>query len=202
MEEKVAKIISILFQPLLIPTYTLLVLFNLNSYIAYMIPGEARQFLIWIVVLSTFVFPLIFILILYKNRLIKSVNMDAKEERILPLIITGIFYFLAYYIVRQTHLDLIFQLLFLGSAILIILSLIISIRWKISMHMIGVGGFVGALIGINQRIHADVTFYVILGVLVCGLVGFARLKLKAHTQSQVYAGLIVGFLGMLLLFFF
>ena len=200
METKLAKIISYLFQPLLIPTFTLLILFSLNSYLSLMIPAQARKILLWIVFLTTFVFPLIFILILYKRGLIKSVNMGEKEERIFPLLITGIFYFLAYYVVRQTNLDVIYQRLFLGSTLLIGLALAVSFYWKISMHMIGVGGLLGALIGINLIGYVDLTFFILLSTFVSGLVGFARLKLKAHTPSQVYVGFLAGFLLMLGLF--
>lgn len=200
METKIAKIISVLFQPLLIPTYTLLVLFSLNSYISMMVPAQAKHLLMWIVFLSTFVFPIIFIFILYKRGLIKTLNMDDKEERVFPLMVTGVFYFLMYYIVWQSKLDHIYNLLFLGSALLIFIALIISFYWKISMHMIGVGGMMGALIGINLTAYVDLAFYVILAALVCGMTGFARLKLNAHTPAQVYAGFFAGFSLMLLLF--
>lgn len=200
METRIAKIISVIFQPLLIPTYTLLIIFSLNSYISLLVPAQAKHVLMWIVFLSTFVFPVIFIFILYKRGLIKTLNMDDREERIFPLMITGIFYSLMYYIVWQSHLDVIYNLLFLGSALMIALALVVSFYWKISMHMIGVGGMLGALIGVNQAAYVNLTFYVVLATLVCGLVGFARLKLKAHTPAQVYAGFLAGFCIMLTLF--
>ena len=200
METKLAKIISIVFQPLLVPTYTLLIIFSLNSYISLLVPVQARHVLMWIVFLSTFVFPVLFIFILYKRGFIKTLNMDDKEERIFPLIVTGVFYLLMYYIVWNSQFDSVYNMLFLGSALLIIMALIISIYWKISMHMIGVGGMLGALIGVAMETYVDLAFYVILVALVCGLVGFARLKLKAHTPAQVYAGFLAGFCLMLFLF--
>lgn len=196
METKLAKAISILFQPLLIPTYTLIILFSLNNYLSLLVPPQAKQILMWMVFLSTFVLPLMFILIMYKRGMINTLNMDRKEERVFPLIITGVFYFLAYYIIYQTRLDMIYQRLFLGSALLICIAFIVSFYWKISMHMIGVGGLLGALIGINLIAYVDLTVFIMLSVFVCGLVGFARLKLKAHTPSQVYVGFFAGFLLM------
>lgn len=200
METKLARIISVVFQPLLVPTYTLLVIFSLNSYISLIVPAQVKHILMWIVFISTFVFPVLFIFILYRRGMIRSLNMDNREERIFPLMVTGIFYFLAYYIVRQSQLDLIYNLLFLGSALLIVLALIVSVYWKISMHMIGVGGMLGALVGLGLTAYVDLVFYVVLTALVCGLVGFARLKLKAHTPAQVYAGFLAGFFLMLVLF--
>jgi membrane-associated phospholipid phosphatase len=58
----------------------------------------------------------------------------------------------------------------------------------------------GAITGVNLTAYVDLTLFVILAVVICGLVGFARLKLNAHTQAQVYAGFFAGFSLMLALF--
>jgi membrane-associated phospholipid phosphatase len=39
-------------------------------------------------------------------------------------------------------------------------------------------------------------------ILVCGLVGYIRLKTNSHKPSEVYAGFLVGAVVMFLLFFF
>jgi hypothetical protein len=200
METSLAKVFSVLFQPLLIPTYTLLILFNLNNYFSLLIPEEVRHLMLWMVFLITFVFPILFIFILYKRKMITSLNMDKREERIFPLVITALFYFLAYYLVYQAKLDELYLRLFLGSALLICIAIVVSAFWKISMHMIGVGGLLGALIGLGIAAYIDLTIFVVLAVLVSGLTGFARLKLKAHTPWQVYIGFLTG-LGLMIVLF-
>ncbi len=200
MEVKLAKIVSVLLQPLLIPTYTLLLIFSLNNYIALIIPPEYRKIILAIVVVTTFIFPAIFILFMYKRGMVKTLHMDQRQERIIPLLITAIFYFLAYNLMRRIHLDDIYLKLFLGSFISVVVAFVISLFWKISMHMIGMGGFVGALIGISQSIPVDLAFWVIIIVFLSGLTGFARLRLNAHTPLQVYAGFLGGMLVMILTF--
>ncbi|MCB2219801.1 MAG: hypothetical protein KQI35_05340 [Bacteroidetes bacterium] len=202
MEFRLAKIISVLLQPLLIPSYTLLVIFNLNNYIALIIPPQYRQIILGIVVVTTFLFPALFILILYRRRVIKTLHMDQREERIIPLLITSIFFFLAYNLIRRIQLDEVYLRMFLGSFLSVVMALIISLFWKISMHMMGVGGFVGALIGVSQVIPVDLALWVMITVFLSGMTGFARLKLKAHTPMQVYAGFLGGMLVMLLVFRF
>ncbi len=200
MEVKLAKIVSVLLQPLLIPTYTLLLIFSLNNYIALIIPPEYRKIILAIVVVTTFIFPAIFILFMYKRGMVKTLHMDQRQERIIPLLITAIFYFLAFNLMRRIHLDEIYLKLFLGSFISVVIALVISLFWKISMHMIGMGGFVGALVGISQSIPVDLAFWVIIIVFLSGLTGFARLRLNAHTPLQVYAGFLGGMLVMILTF--
>jgi hypothetical protein len=200
MEIRLAKIISILFQPLLIPSFALLIIFNLKNHIALGIPVAARQMIMGMVFITTFLMPAIFLLFLYKRGIIKTLQMDSREERIFPMIITGIFYLTTYYIIRKFQLDTIYLKLFLGSVITVLLALAVSLYWKISMHMMGVGGLVGALTGVSQSLNIDLTFWIIFAVFCSGLTGFARLRLNAHNPGQVYAGFLSGFMVMLVLF--
>ena len=58
--------------------------------------------------------------------------------------------------------------------------------------MLGVGGVIGAMIGLSQRFQFN-HFYIILFLFfVAGLIGYARLKTNSHNYRQVYAGFILG----------
>ena len=197
MEARIARIVSVVFQPLLIPFYSLLVIFGLKDYISLVIPLQAKQMILVLIFTTTFLFPALFILLLYKRGVIASVQMRNRSERIFPLIITTIFYFLAFHIIRQLQLPEVYFRLFLGSALLVTITLLVSLAWKISAHMTGIGGMLGSLIAISQVIHNDLAGWVILIAFCCGLVGFARLKLEAHTPAQVYGGFFAGLLVML-----
>ena len=71
-------------------------------------------------------------------------------------------------------------------------SLIINIRWKISAHMIGIGGLTGALLCISILLEVYITPYLVYALLIAGLIGSSRLILKAHTPLQIYVGFAVG----------
>jgi membrane-associated phospholipid phosphatase len=51
-------------------------------------------------------------------------------------------------------------------------------------------------------LHIDMRFILITVLIFSGLVAYARLKLNAHTPSQVYTGFLLGFLVELLLMIF
>lgn len=200
METRLAKIISILFQPLLIPTYALLIIFNLNSYVSLLIPYDVKRLIMFMMVITTFLFPVVFIFILYRRKIIHSLEMDIRNERILPMLITGIFYFLAYNMIRKLQLNEIYLKLFLGSFLSSLLALIVSLKWKISVHMMGVGGLAGALISLSLGLYIDLFNLIVIVLLIAGLTGFARLKLQAHKPLQVYTGFLAGFMVMLLVY--
>ena len=58
--------------------------------------------------------------------------------------------------------------------------------------MLGIGGVIGAIIGISQRFQFDHSTLLIVLILLAGLIGYARLKTHSHNYRQVYAGFILG----------
>ena len=95
-----------------------------------------------------------------------------------------------------------FNQLLLGSTFTIIAALLINLHWKISIHMIGVGGILGAVLGMAQGLFIELLWPVIIIVLLSGMLGTARLMLKAHNPLQIYAGFLLGFAAMFILFGF
>lgn len=199
MENKVAKIISFLFHPLLMPTYSFVLLFSINAYFSMIIPIEAKWRLLLFVFILTFVFPLISIVFLYNRKMISSLYMKERKERTLPFFITTIFYFTVFYLLKGLNLSPIFQYYALGASLLVVAALVINFFWKISIHMIGIGGLLGMLIGLSIMGIINNILALFGGILIAGFIGFARLQLKNHTQAQVYGGLLLGLFGMLYL---
>jgi membrane-associated phospholipid phosphatase len=85
-----------------------------------------------------------------------------------------------------------FSHLVLGSVISVSTAFIINLRWKVSIHMLGMGGIVGTIIGLMLRYQVDALQLVMALILLSGIVGYARLKLDAHTPLQVYVGFTLG----------
>jgi len=196
MQEKIPKIISLIFHPLLIPSYLFISVFNMNSYVSLLIPTTAKFLIFSLVFITTFLFPLLIILIMKRRGLIKSLQMESKEERVYPFLLTGIFFFLSYYMLKQIQISEVFHLFLLGITILVFLSLLINFFSKISIHMVGIGGMAGALTGISIRINLDLVLLISFTILLAGFIGFARLKLKSHQPIQIYTGYLLGFLFM------
>lgn len=196
MQDKLAKTISILFHPLLFPSYFTLLIFNLNNYISLLIPAGAKLVIFSLIFITTFIFPTIFILIIKRKGLIKSLQMESREERVYPYTIAAIFNFSAFYMIKQIQIPEEYYLLLLGSGALILICLVINFNTKISAHMVGAGGLTGALIGISMRLNIDLVLLIVLAILCSGLIGFARLKLNAHKPFQIYLGFICGMIVM------
>lgn len=200
--EKIAKLISYLFHPLMMPTYGFALIFFTENYISTFTASRLKILILTVTFIFSFLLPTINALILLKMGRIKSLEMESNEERIIPYSGTALYYFSLYYLFYNAEFPNIFKILILGAAISIVLTLLINFKWKISAHMIGIGGVAGAALGIVYRLQIDLHFILMIVILVSGLVGYARLKLYAHNSAQVYVGFLLGFLMELFLMIF
>jgi membrane-associated phospholipid phosphatase len=128
--------------------------------------------------------------------------MNKREDRIIPFIMTAIFFSLAYYLLKQLHISPIYNYFIIGTTFIIIIALIINYFWKISIHMIAMGGMLGAFLALSFVLIINIPILIMLIIFISGLVGFARLKLNIHSPAQVYIGFLTGVTIMFLLFIF
>jgi len=94
------------------------------------------------------------------------------------------------------------KLFLISSSLVIIVLLIISFRWKISIHLASIGGIIGLLLAVSFRTGTNPLLLVTGAFLVAGIVGTARIYLEKHNLIQVVAGFMLGFLGIFLPVFF
>ncbi|KAB1063181.1 hypothetical protein [Salibacter halophilus] len=203
MSQKIAKFISVLFHPLIMPTYGVLLLFNfVDAYFVYTINETARTFILSIVFLNTFLLPVGLILYLLRTKRITDIQVTNREERWLPIILTTLFYVTTYYLLDEFGMNRIVMLM-LGAGILsIIAAFFINLVWKISMHMVGLGGLAGVFYGMAQMLNVPVVLVLLALILIGGIVGYARLVLKQHTLNQLLVGAVLGFVVSYLVFEF
>lgn len=202
MEERIAKVISVIFHPLLIPTYALALLLNINTHFTLVLPENYRYLTILFVFLTSFAMPALIMLILLKIGTIKSLQMETRQERVIPLFVVAVFFYATYFLIKQGPYFAFYNIFLLGATLLVIISLFINYFTKISIHMVALGGAFGTFAGFALTVNQDLYYLLSLIILVAGVTGFARLKLNAHSPAQVYGGFILGVLVMLSLFLF
>ncbi len=198
--DTIARGISALFHPLIIPTLGIFILFQLNTYVSFSVSPEARRFIIVMVFVNTALAPVLAILVLKRLGYISDLMLDDRGERILPLLFSAVMFFMTYYLLRQLTLPSMIYFYVMGASLLVLLTLLISFAWKISIHMISLGGLTGLLVVTSILVNVDVSLLIIAAFLVSGLTAAARIHLRAHSPSQVYAGYLLGLSVMWLLF--
>lgn len=192
MGKRIAQTLSLVFQPLFIPLYSVFLLFNTDTYITYAVNTELQRFIYGVVVVNSMLLPMAVFFFLLSRGHIQSLHMHTASERSLPFLTVIIFQLSTYVLFRQMPLPALIPDLVLGGALSVLMAFVVNLQWKISIHMLGMGGLVGTFIGLAVRYQVDALYLVMALLLLSGLVGYARLRLYAHTPAQVYAGFLTG----------
>ena len=189
--------------PLLMATYMCLLLFFgiHNTVYDYLTPFETKWRISVIVFMVSFVFPVLNIYILVKLKRVPNLTLSNQKDRTFPLFITALFYFGLFYLMMDINIWNSIKLFIIGGALCILITTIINLKYKISAHMVGLGGVLGILISVSYLIKFDMTPYYIAVILIAGLVGCARLILKEHKPAQLYLGFFLGLIVQSVLFF-
>ena len=129
-EIRLSKIISYIFHPLLMPTCVIIIFFNLNLYYSFILTDHTKIRITGLVFITTFIFPLIINLIFLRHKVINSLYLKAREERMLPFIVTGIFYYMTYHLIKQLLLPDFYKLFLLGASLLVLIALVVIFSEK------------------------------------------------------------------------
>ena len=202
MNKTFAKILSVVLHPLLIPTIGLLIVLNSGSRLEFL-PSQAKRIILLIVFVSTTILPLTFVPFYVFQKIIKNVQMDNSKERLIPFLVTSVLYVFCYYLLLRLGVpDTIVNFILVG-AVSVFTLFILSFFWKISAHMLGIGGLVGALISISFILNVNLEYYIVASILFSGILGYSRLTLGKHKQYQIYTGWILGLtMSIAILFIF
>ena len=198
MEKQLATGISVIFHPLLMTTLLFIVLlgFYPEAVLTFQMNSKARWLIVLLIFITTFIIPSISLYILKLTRSITSLSLFERKERIMPFFYTTVFYGItAYLFSRQISSSSVIIGIMTGTTIVLFVTAIITLFWKISAHGAGMGGFVGFLIAIKiLNPEIDLIVPLAIAIIASGLTLASRLNLDAHTPAQVYAGFGVGVL--------
>jgi hypothetical protein len=192
-----ANFFSWVLQPLLMPLYGTAIFLTLPFYAFRLMPDAMKWYVIICNSLFTFLLPVIMILLMLKLGIVKTVELENREDRRYPLLVTIIFHAANYYFLTRVPLPSLYYLFLLSGIFSLLLTLIVSKYWKISMHMTGIGGLCGSLLLCAIVWPIDVRWMLAGLFLAAGIVGSSRLILNAHTPAQVGAGFGAGLLPQL-----
>ena len=188
-----ANFFSWLFHPVFIPVYVTLFLLYLHPSAFSGFSALEKKQTLMIVLLNIVFFPLISVLLLRAVGFIESLYLRTQKDRIIPYIASGIFFFWAYTVFKQqVQYPLLLTSFILGIFLASSLALIVNIYFKVSMHAIGMGGWLGFSLVILNDGSMLMTWPLCIVLLISGFVCTSRLLLGSHSAKDIYMGLFVG----------
>jgi membrane-associated phospholipid phosphatase len=178
---KISRLVSEIFNPLINPIVTFLLL-------ATVAPEQRSPEIVfhWVFywgVAIVFSSALIFAYISYLKqiRVIESTDLLIREQRISPLTFAILSYAVGFGILTLMHAPWLMRGLMFCYATNTMLVLLITRRWRISIHTTAIGGPLVALT--YQFGWGILPLYILIPI-----VGISRVKLHRHTALQVIAG--------------
>lgn len=193
MIRNLSNIISILFAPLLTPTYGITAIFLLTP--LRFIPATDIAIVIAIVFLLTGLLPGCAVYIMTRTGAAKDIELTRRKDRLFPYIMiavalaaTGIY---LHWIGAQHWISIFFY----GAAVAAIVNLLINFKWKISAHGAGIGGLLALFVVLSRYAlpGTQIWLWIIANAIITGILGAARVFLGRHTPLQTICGSLVGF---------
>jgi len=174
---KFELMLSFVFNPAIIPAFTFMIL---------LYPLQSVQTYLMLAICITFgtLVPLLMMYQLSKRGLISDFYISEKKERTKPFLGAIASYIVGSIALLLVRAPVIVTALMLCTAGNTVIIMLITLRWKISVHASGIAGPVTALI-YGTGAWAAVFFLLLIPV------GWARVRLRAHTPWQILAGVLV-----------
>lgn len=193
---KFHKFISVLLHPIVIPTIGILLFLSITP---NEIKKERQYLLISIVFFSTYIIPLISLIILKTLGVIKSFQVESIKERKTPLfIMLIIFYVLGKLLINIPDFREL-GILFYGTNIsLALVYLLFFFQIKSSLHILSMSSTLGFFLLFANSYSISILPIGSILIILTGILASARLHLKAHNQKEIYLGFFIGLIGQFL----
>ncbi|MEN8137739.1 MAG: hypothetical protein ABFR62_04835 [Bacteroidota bacterium] len=192
------KVLSIVFHPIFIPLVATVI--HLNIFAPYLSKDQSYMVL-YIVTLGSLILPLSTLLLLIKAKIINSIYLEKRTDRIIPIFTTGVYIFVTAKLLMKNNIGTALHSYLIGVVITLSVILILSRKLKISIHSAAIASVTGFLIFISYNFSINLTPILAIFIIITGLISTARLKLKAHTDKEVYLGIIIGVIPQLAFLF-
>ncbi|MFY0607388.1 MAG: hypothetical protein JXR10_11770 [Cyclobacteriaceae bacterium] len=198
------KVVSAIFHPLLMATYCSMLFYVTIPEIFTPIPREFIPYFIGAIFVTTALIPGLSILFMLVTSRVSNLEITDIRERFFPFFSIGLFYGASTYMFyTKMILPQPLLVIMLGVTVMIFLILLISLRFKISVHSAGIWGVAGFYSALSIKYLASGTLLPLLVIfLLAGLTTSSRLYLNRHTTTESWSGAIFGFLFCFMCFAF
>lgn len=189
--EKWSHALSWTFHPFVMPIYLMVLLLTMTVFAHY--PTGVKLYLIWVVALYAVLIPLLSLGLLKSLGRISSYRVDERRERLPLLLIGTVCYVLCALTISKIPSAIFLRKFMYAAACCELFCFLVSLRWKISLHLTSMGAAVALLVVMNVIGVGNMFIPLVLTILFAGTLASARLYLGCHNGRQIAAGFCGGF---------
>lgn len=186
-----AKVLSTLFSPLYAPIWVICALF-IFSYMK-MLPWSYKLFILILVYIFTILVPHTGITLFRLFKQWSHWQLSHREHRHMPYLLTLISYSACLVIMTHLNVAMFFRGIVMAALVSQVICITINAWWKVSTHMVGMGGLMGALNAFSILFFYNPTWPFCGLLLISGALGTSRIILRQHSLAQVLVGFAIGY---------
>ena len=192
------RFFSYIFHPIFMPIIVFSIIDASNG-VLLMPVRDHLSYVYLIFVFTTIIAPLSIIAFKKKYGIIDSYEINNHKKRHHALLPALIWNCICYYLVRGSlYFSAELNIIFITPIVLIFICLIISIFWKISIHMTALGGATGIFYYLSI-VYSEYFLIFCFFIIISGIVASSRHLEKSHGFTQIYSGYFLGALVFFLL---
>ena len=196
-----AKRFTQIFSPFYAPAWAILWLLVFSNY--RHIPIKPKIFIFVVVLVFTVVVPKVMIYLLRRQLNLSRWQFDMRSNRHMQYVIAFICSLTCvFFLMRRWSAFPFFSGVIVSAIVAEAVCLLINAWWKISVHMVGIGGLAGLVGAFSTRFVFDPVLPICVIILLGGLMGTAQMMLRQHTLMQLLVGFFVGILCARVTFMF
>jgi hypothetical protein len=197
---RVAEILSVLFHPIFIPLYGLLIIYSSPTLLSF-IPVQMKRMMFILVVANNVMLPVALAAVLYARGFISTFNARDRNERVILLTFSMLMYTITAGLLMKMNVPVLFRAYFISIAIVTLITLAITSFYRISLHAAGIGGLLALVVFMILLYDISTMWQLCTVIITGGAVMTSRLYLDDHTPAEVWTGLFTGAAAMALSLF-
>ena len=192
------RLISYLFHPLLCSfAGTFLYLLLSPEHII----KEQEYIILLVVFISTYLIPVLLLVLLKRLKLIEDYHLRSISERKFPILFFILLSFLIGRALVSIHIVDLLGFSFFGVAMALSFTyLLFNLKIKTSLHTLGIGGLIGFVILMSHTYQLNFNALLAGLFILAGLIGVSRLALNAHATKEIYIGFLLGLTAQFIIF--
>jgi len=191
MRKRVIIFLSNFLSP---PVFSIFIFCAISFKISPTVKSTLINFLVCFLFQS--LFPIILLFVALRMKTISDIHLYKKEERNRIFPVLAIYYFSGFSILKIINAPPLLVYLMLSSVFLILVTWLINLSYKISIHAVGLGGF---LTGLYFAFGFAALF---LEIILLPVIIWIRFESRAHNISQIITGVVLGHLFTYFVLFF
>lgn len=129
---------------------------------------------------------------IYSDRYGVLSDLNRREQRFMPLLLTIISYTFCTFIMLKQDLPWYLNGIIISALLILLILLLINARWRVSEHMAAIGGVTAGVITFSDLFFYNPLKWICILIVVAGALGTARMILRHNNLGEIFAGFIIG----------